>query len=130
MPDIDDYASGFASLENRSFPAKEGFGAYSECQGWLRDLGCSIGSTQRGAPTAVFFESDAYVSKHRNLGADVANVHGWIAGAAGRFRDCDIDFTITRKGQALLSWLASVHGSSEEPPLGGDPATAPTNTAA
>lgn len=94
-------------IENRHFPAQEDFGAYHECERWLKSEGCSVGSMERGADTAVFFEPDRVVSKNRNLAHARKNVHGWIKSKTGRFRDAPIDFVITSAGAEVLKARAS-----------------------
>ena len=90
-------------IEDRDFPADGDFGAYSACEKWLEDLGCTCGSKQSGSPTAVMFWHGT-VSKYRGLSqADIAATHGWItAMEGGRFREDGVRFRITEAGRKYL----------------------------
>lgn len=80
------------------------FSAYQACRDWLRACGCSIGSMQRGAPTAVMFADNYDISKRRNLRKhEISETHGWITGTGGRFRGGDVSFKITPAGKAFLA---------------------------
>lgn len=95
------------SLQDRTFEhnSEHGdFSAYHACMDWLKAVGCSTGSMQRGAPTAVMFADNYDISKHRNLRKhEVDETHGWVTGTGGRFRGGDVFFKVTPAGKAFLA---------------------------
>jgi hypothetical protein len=83
------------------------FAAYNAAAKWLTDLGYSVGSMQRGAPTAAFI-GDCAVSKWRNLGeaeqdAMDAMIHDM---GRGRFRGGAVEVAVYRVTAAMDAWLA------------------------
>lgn len=93
-------------IEGRTFDAEgDDFQAYSACRTWLESLGCSIGSMQRGSPTAVMFDDRYIISKNRNLNArEKSGTHGWIRpNPEGRFRSGPIRFEVTKAGRAYIA---------------------------
>src|SRR5262249_31989897 len=82
----------------RDFAEKGEVAAYTACVAWLDQLACSTGSMQKGAPTAVVYMRNAYVSKYRNLGPDESRIHGWIT---GDFRNGPVKFEISSAGKAI-----------------------------
>ena len=93
------------TIENRTFEAEGAFQAYNDCCRWLESEGCSIGSMQRGASTAVMFADNYDISKNRGLSRrEKWSTHGWIRpNDEGRFRAGPIRFEITPAGQAFLA---------------------------
>lgn len=72
--------------------------AYNAASAWLKSEGYSIGSMERGAPTA-FFHGDCDVSKWRNLSQqERREANGTIEplSGSGTFRDSNIIVTIKR----------------------------------
>lgn len=103
-------------LQDRIFPRAGEFEAYRDCERWLYELGCSIGSMQRSAPIGVIFEPGHYISKNRNLGPDAKDMHGWITfPGGGSPRNGDVRFTITKLGHEFLA-AAAIDTSGHEMP--------------
>ena len=76
--------------------SKDPWNAYHAAGEYCRAQGWSVGSMQRGAPTAIF-EDESEVSKWRNLSA--AERKAALAtleprGGPGSFRDCDVVLAI------------------------------------
>jgi len=68
--------------------------AYNAAQKWCAANGYSVGSMQRGSPTAVF-KGDYAVSKWRNLNIqERALTDGTITTTTGTFRDSDVTLTL------------------------------------
>lgn len=91
-------------IEDRDFPADGTFGAYYACEKWLRDLGCSTGSMERGNAIAVMFSDDYSISKYSGLSKrEKAATHGWITPLDdSRFRDAGVRFRVTDAGKKYL----------------------------
>lgn len=71
--------------------------AYRAAEGYCLERGWSVGSMQRGSPTAVF-EGYCYVSKWRNLSRkEQGEALAVITSKYGTFRDCDVILRILRK---------------------------------
>ena len=100
-----------SEIKNRTFEAEgDDFQAYRACTEWLEELGCSIGSMQRGAPSAVMFSDDYVIAKNRNLNKrEKWETHGWIhPSPGGRFREGPIRFEVTPAGKAFLESRATL----------------------
>jgi hypothetical protein len=96
-----------SQIQDRVFHSDQTFGAYHDCERWLTELGCSIGTMQRGSPTAVMFSDNYDISKHRGLSAsEIVETHGWIYGHEGRFREGPITFKVSSAGREYLRDLA------------------------
>ena len=75
-------------------PEHGDFSAYHDAVKWVEGLGFSVGSMQRGAPTAIF-RGDCDVSKWRNLrDEDHEELAGTIIGVGGRFRGGPVTVTL------------------------------------
>ena len=88
-----------------TFEDSRPFKAWYACEDWLRDLGCSIGRTQRHAPIGVIFEPEHIIMKWRNLSeTDRSEMHGLVTGDR---RTGPVTFTITKAGAEFLKkWKA------------------------
>ena len=68
--------------------------AYCAAEKWCAENGYSIGTMQRGSPTAVF-KGDCAIAKWRSLSIqERALADGTITTTTGTFRDSDVTLTL------------------------------------
>lgn len=83
------------------------FAAYNDAEKWLSDLGYSVGSMERGSPTAAFV-GDCGVSKWRNLdkqerGQIDAMIHDM---GRGRLRGGSVEVVVYTLTPEMEQWAA------------------------
>lgn len=90
----------------KTFPAVEGddFGAQSAAEAWLKARGFSWGSSQHGAPQAIWYGACS-ISKWRNLSAqEQRDAHAVMEG--GRSSDVRITLRKHAPADAVLAFCA------------------------
>jgi len=77
------------------------FSAKTMAEYFLERLDCNVGSTQRGAPRAIYFY-DCYVSKWRNLSQeDIDEMHGRLT--SENYRNGRVQYHPSPRGIEYLS---------------------------
>ena len=96
----------------KQFNPREGdvFSAYNDAEKWLSGFGYSVGSMQRGAPTAAFI-GDCDVSKWRGLNkqeraAIDAKIHDM---GKCSFRGGSVEVLVYALTQAMQEWASSLN---------------------